>query len=146
MIWALDLRFGRANLGIGGPKSWIWIWIWIWWNASLDKNNPEKQGPARGKTKQKKRTHKHKEQQRTHRNGRNSGARKVNQRYCLGLYSSKFHPKASNSKDEEHHSLITLTRQESLFGILQKIRKPETNTSFLKKKERGWGGRGEEKC
>jgi len=52
MIWALDLRFGRANLGIGGPKSWIWIWIWIWWNASLDTNNPEKQGPARGKTKQ----------------------------------------------------------------------------------------------
>ena len=71
----------------------------------------------------------------------NSGARKVNQRYCLGLYSSKFYPKASNSKDEEHHSLITLTRQESLFGILQKIRKPETNTSFLKKGA-GLGGQG----
>ncbi len=77
---------------------------------------------------------------------RNNSARKANERYYSGLYSSKFHPKASNSKDEEHPSLITLTRQDSLFGILQKIRKTETNTSFLNKKERGWGGRGEERC
>jgi len=58
---------------------------------------------------------------------RNNSARKANERYYSGLYSSKFHPKASKFYRQEYNTLATLTRQETMFGSHGKIRKTETN-------------------
>ncbi len=99
---------------------------------ALDKNNPEKQGPARGRTKQRN-THKHKKQQRTHRNTETTAQEKANKRYCSGFYSSKFHPKAPKFFRHERNTLPSVTQQETLFGSHGKS-ETETNTPFPKKK------------
>jgi hypothetical protein len=66
---------------------------------------------------------------------------KANERYYSGLYSSKFHPKASKFYRQEYNTLATLTRQETKFGSHGKIGKTETNTPKTKKRMTGsWRG------
>ncbi len=71
---------------------------------------------------------------------RNNSARKANERYYSGLYSSNFHPKASKFYRQELPTLVhSLGRQQCLV-VMEKSGKRRLTCPTLKKEGLGVGG------